>query len=97
MINATEGPAEFTQGYRPACVLSDREHRVIANLPLGAWAQLREWYRNPNARPLLIRDQFGSRVSIDRSFVAQIERRDLDSVVALEAAERARAAQWSEE
>ena len=81
------GEAEF-DGYRPAVVLSDREHRVVANLPLGAWAQVRAWHRDVNARPLLIRDMFGQIVSIERSFIAQAELRDLDAVVGLEKREK---------
>ena len=96
-MNATaDEPAEYS-GYRPACVLSDHEHRVIANLPIGAFAQVRAWHRNPNARPLLIRDAHGQTVSIDRSFVAQVERRDLDAVVTLEQRERENAALWSKD
>jgi hypothetical protein len=57
---------------------------------------VRAWHRDPNARPLLIRDSYGQTVSIDRSFVAQVERRELDAVVVLEQQERERAARWSE-
>ena len=88
MIGAAEQERAEYDGYRPCCALSDHQHNVIVALPLGAWAQLRAWHRDPNARPLLIRDRWGQTVSIDRRFVAQVERRDLDAVVVLEERDR---------
>jgi hypothetical protein len=92
MATADEERAAYGD-YRPCCALSDHGHAVIVLLPIGAWPQLRAWHRDPNARPLLVRDRWGQTVSIDRSFVAQVERRDLDACVVLEERERERAAQ----
>jgi hypothetical protein len=91
ITTAAEQPADYGD-YRPCGALSDHDHAIIVLLPLGAWAQLRAWHRDPNARPLLVRDRWGQTVSVDRRFVAQVERRDLDACVVLEEREREQAA-----
>lgn len=92
MIAADEGRAEYGH-YRVCCTLVDRDATVVASLPLGAWAQLCAWHRDVNSRPLMFRDIFGQTVRVDRSLIAKVERRDLDSVVAIERKQN----EWSDE
>lgn len=92
MTIATETPAEYPEDYSPCCVLADERNNLLATLPLGAWAQLCAWHRNPNAAPLMLRDQWGQTVRFDRRTVARLYRRDLDSVVLLEELDREQAA-----
>jgi hypothetical protein len=87
-----ETPAEYPHDYSPCCVLADDQNNLLATLPLGAWSQLAAWHRDPNARPLMIRDAWGQTVRFDRRVIARIYRRDLDSVVLLEELDRDRAA-----
>jgi hypothetical protein len=89
-------PAEYDD-YRPGCILSDASNNYLGTLPLAAWPQLLAWHRNPQARPLMFRDDYGQVVRYDRACVARIYRRDLDAVVALEAMDRERAATWSDD
>lgn len=96
MTATTDTPAEYDEGYTPGCVLADHENNLLATLPLGAWPQLLAWHRNPNARPLMFRDKWGQVVRYDRGTVSRIYRRDVDSVVVLEADQRQRALLWSE-
>lgn len=92
-----DAPAEY-DGWRPGCFLVDHDADVLVRLPLGAWEQLRQWHRDPNARPLLLRDPISGQItSIDRRLVVRIDRRDLDACVVLESVSRDNAAMWAED
>lgn len=93
MTGTTEEPASFGS-FAPATIIVDHDGDALVNLPVGAWRQVWQWFRNPASRPLLVRDYGGEIVAIDRSAVARVVRRDLDTVIALE--DRARTRAWSE-
>lgn len=82
-----EEPAEYGS-YRPGCLLIDHNDTVVMTLPIGVWPQLRAWHRNLDSRPLLFRDNAGQVISVDRGYIARIDRRDVCAVVTLEAYQR---------
>ena len=83
---------ESNGDYTCCCVLADADNNLLATLPLAAWPQLMAWHRNPNARPLMMRDEWSQIVRFDRSTVSRIYRRDMESVVQLEDMQRQREA-----
>jgi hypothetical protein len=86
-------PADYTH-FTPATIVVDHDGDALINLPVGAWAQVWAWFRQRAPRPLLVRDGTGEVLAIDRSAVARVVRRDLDTVVVLEQRDRERV--WQE-
>lgn len=96
MMSTVDEPADWDD-FRPNVVFYSHTGDTMANLPLGAWPQVWAWFRQTAPRPLLIRDETGQRVAIDRRAVALVVRRDVVACVALEARARAKSRTWSED
>ena len=97
MIAAADREPADWDDYSPGVVLYAMTGETIGTLPLGAWPQVWAWFRQAAPRQLLIRDETGQRVAIERRAVALVIRRDVVACVALEARARAKAQTWTED